>query len=148
MSFQSIDIDWDIHRAIEAERKGFDEPPYIALRRLLGLSDKTALISSETEKSTLLNGLPWTEDGVQIPHGSLARMKYNHGRQHYEGAFLNGQLVVNGMKFDTLSAAASTLAVTKSGGKTQLNGWLYWEVKLAGQSNWQTLASLREKVRR
>ena len=34
---EKIEIDWDIHKLIEAERKGFDEPQYVALRRLLKL---------------------------------------------------------------------------------------------------------------
>jgi hypothetical protein len=34
---QKIDVDWDIHKMIESERSSFDEPPYVALRRLLKL---------------------------------------------------------------------------------------------------------------
>lgn len=143
MHFQKIEIDWDIHKAIEAERRGFEEPPYLALRRLLKLPPP----SPASVEPEIGGGVPWIEDGVMVPHGSLARMKYQRGRQVYEGKFLNGKLVVDGKEFDTLSAAANALAVTKDGGRTQLNGWIYWEVKIAGQSEWQSLGQMRDAVR-
>lgn len=143
MQLQKIDIDWDIHRLIEGERRGFDEPPYIALRRLLKLPDVSAPASSgET------NGVDWSEDGVRVPHGSLARMSYQRGRQVYEGRFLNGKLIVNGQSFDTLSAAASALAVTKDGTTTNLNGWNYWETRFPGEGKWRSLKEMRDEVRK
>lgn len=60
-------------------------------------------------------GAPWVQDGVEVPHGSLARMEYQRGAQVYEGRFLNGKLVVNGRSFESLSTAASALAVTADG---------------------------------
>lgn len=136
---QRIEIDWDIHKLIEGERRSFGEPPYIALRRLLGLPPVTpsTLVSPPSAER------PWTDEGVTVPHGSLARMEYNRGAQVYEGQFLNGQLVVNGQSFDTLSAAANALAVTKDGKKTTLNGWSYWKVKLPGETDWRSLKELR-----
>src|SRR5262245_1852146 len=105
---RSIDVDWDIHRLIETERKGFDEPPYLALRRLLKLPPPTA--EPEQPKATnggSSTGVPWRDEGVEVPHGSLAHMDYLHGRQSYEGQFLNGRLVINGQSFQSLSAAAN-----------------------------------------
>ena len=110
---QKIEIDWEIHKLIESERRGFDEPPYKALRRLLGLPENSE--HEMTQKPTAVStGVPWIEDGVVVPHGSLARMEYDYGRQVYEGKFLNGKLVVNGMEFHTLSGAASEVAITKA----------------------------------
>ena len=140
-TMKTIDIDWDIHKMIETERLGFDEPPYVALRRLL----KLPAPELKPEATTVATGTPWTEDGVAIPHGSKARMEYLRGAQVYEGEFLNGALVVGEQSFDTLSAAASGLAVTKDGKKTSLNGWNYWSVKLPGQSKWRSMADLRRK---
>ncbi|MDD2704535.1 MAG: hypothetical protein PHU07_04260 [Acidocella sp.] len=149
---QKIDIDWDIHRLIEAERQGFDEPPFLALRRLLKLPPITTTEASDQDDTpemlkakSVRKGLPWVEDGVIVPHGSFARMEYDRGRQVYEGQFLNGRLVVDGESFDTLSAAASALAVTKNGKKTRLNGWEYWQVRIPGELFFKSLKQMRDQ---
>lgn len=138
---QKIEIDWDIHRMIEGERRSFDEPPYIALRRLLKLPESK--VASVAATAAVPGGIPWTESGVSVPHGSLARMEYGRGSQTYEGQFLNGRLVVEGQQFDSLSAAANALAVTKEGKKPSLNGWLYWKVRFPGETKWRSLNDIR-----
>jgi hypothetical protein len=140
---QKIDIDWDIHKLIEGERKSFDEPPYFALRRLLKLPPPT--VSEPPETREIGTGLPWTDKGVTVPHGSLAKMEYLRGSQIYEGKFLNGKLVVYGHSFDSLSAAADALAVTRHDRKTSLNGWNYWKVKFPGETKWRSLNDLRRR---
>lgn len=143
MELQSIEIDFDIYKMIETERRGFNEPPYVALRRLLGLPEK--MVELPDDDSTR-EGVPFVEDGVSILHGSDARMRYQRGTQLYEGKFLDGMLVVDGKKYPTLSAAASDLARTKDGKKTSLNGWLYWEVRVPGTARWRMLKDLREQA--
>jgi hypothetical protein len=138
---QKIEIDWDIHKLIEGERSSFDEPPYVALRRLLKLPSLKPSPAAATP--TMGAGLPWTDSGVTVPHGSLARMEYGRGSQVYEGQFLNGKLVVKGQAFDSLSAAADALAVTKDGKKPSLNGWLYWKAKFPGETKWRSLNDMR-----
>ena len=132
---QKIEIDWDIHKLIEAERRSFEEPPYIALRRLLKLP--ALKLSSASELRDIGTGSPWTDEGVTVPHGSLAQMKYDRGAQVYEGQFLNGQLVVNGERFSSLSAAANALAVTKEGRKNPLNGGTIGKQKFSGEAEWR-----------
>lgn len=144
MQLSQIGIDFDIHKMIEAERRSFDEPHYLALRRLLKLPE---VKEDERAHSQPEEGVAWTEEGVVIPHGSFARMKYQRGSQIYEGKFLNGELVVNGKGYPTLSAAATDLGVTKKGEKTSLNGWLYWQVKLPGADRWTHLSALRKAKR-
>ncbi len=144
MQLQKIDIDWDIHKLIEAERKGFDEPQYVALRRLLNMPPPE-LRTEESPRPG--SGIPWVEDGVKVPHGSVARMQYQRGKQRYEGKFFDGNLVIGDKAFGTLSAAANALAVTKGGGKTQLNGWNYWEAKFPGEAHWRSLKEMRDNVR-
>ena len=85
---EKIEIDWDIHQLIERERRGFDEPPFTALRRLLKLPEPIASAPSQPKPDAHGSGTPWTEDGVSVPHGSAARMEYDRGRQVYEGQFL------------------------------------------------------------
>ncbi len=143
MKLATIDIDFDIHKLIEAERKSFEEPPFHALRRLLGLGAVPAATVDETPP----DGRPWRDGPVEVPHGSGARMMYDRGRQVYEGKFLDGKLVVNGQEFTSLSSAAQALAVTKSGSSTFLNGWLYWEAKFPGETKWRRLDDLRARAR-
>jgi hypothetical protein len=142
---EKIEIDWDIHKLIEAERRGFDEPPYVALRRLLKMPPITPA-PEQLRLEPVSAGIPWTEEGVTVPHGSAARMEYDRGRQIYEGQFLNGRLVVNGQTFKTLSAAASALALTKDGTHTNLNGWNYWHAKFPGETKWRFLRDFRRRL--
>ena len=145
MQLQKIEIDFDIHKMIEAERRGFGEPPHVALRRLLNLPE-ARMKMDHNEADAVGEGTPFVEDGVVVPHGSHARMKYQRGKQVYEGQFLNGKLVVDGRSFDALSPAASALGITKKGGKTTLNGWLYWEAKFPNETAWRSLFAMREAI--
>jgi hypothetical protein len=134
-----IAIDLEIHNLIEQERNGFDEPQYLALRRLLKLPDlEGAPIASRSGEA-----LPWTDQGVIVPHGSRARMAYGRGAQVYEGRFLNGKLVIDGQGYHSLSAAADAVAITKAGRKTSLNGWFYWKVQFPDESLWRSLQEMR-----
>ena len=142
---QTIEIDWEIHQKIEAARRGFDEPPYVALRRLLGLSELEPAPTQPVQEA-ITAGSPWIEQGVKVPHGSAARMEYDRRNQVYEGQFLNGQLVVNGQAFKTLSAAASALAATKDGAHPNLNGWNYWSAKFPGETKWRLLRDMRNDI--
>lgn len=145
MQLRSIDIDFDIHKAIEAERQSFDEPPFAALRRLLGLPIAEDVAEPVIEQGS---GRPFIEDGVTVPHGSEARMEYQRGAQVYEGRFLEGMLVVNGESHSSLSSAAKAVAVTKDGTRPSLNGWLYWKAKFPGEAHWRSLHDMREEIRK
>jgi hypothetical protein len=144
METTTIEIDFDIHKMIEAERRSFSEKPYLALRRLLGLPDMAVPAEAHNIPAS---GRAWEEDGVKIPHGSLARMEYARGSQKYEGRFLDGYLVVNGTKYSSLSAAASALATTRSGSNPSLNGWNYWEVQLPGSDLWELMEHKRRRAK-
>jgi len=144
MTLATIEIDFDIHKMIEGERRSFSEPHYVALRRLLKLPD----IEPAKEETRDSEGRSWREGLVELPHGTLARMAYNRGKQVFEGEFLDGKLVVNGRSFAALSEAASELARTKAGKKTQLNGWIYWEARLPGETKWRRLSDMRDEATR
>ena len=161
MKYRKIEIDFEIHQLIEMERRSFDEPENAALRRLLNLDDAKRSDDSEASADRRLaerleqtlnsetggEGRPFIEDGVVIPSGTLARMSYLRGAQRYEGRFIDGNLKVGNETFTSFSSAARSLAVTKDGSKTSLNGWLYWEVKKPGSTKWERVWDLRESVR-
>ena len=144
MRLRTIEIDFDIHKLIELERKSFDESEYVVLRRLLKLPDLSDIMSGKEASAS--EGRPFIQESVVVPHGSLAKMEYGRGSQLYDGKFLDGFLVVNGERYTTLSAAAGDLAVTKDGKKTSLNGWNYWSAKFPGETKWKRLLDLRREA--
>jgi hypothetical protein len=137
---RTIEIDFDIYKKIEAERRDFSEPQYVALRRLLGLPAADQA-SKPQPAPTVGRARPWSGEGVLLPHGTQIRMTYN-GRMH-SGEIADGKWIVDGKEFDSPSGAASGVAMTKRGRRTRLDGWIYWEVKLPGEANWQRLSALR-----
>jgi hypothetical protein len=142
--FRTIEIDFDVHKCIEAERRSFDEPPNVALRRLLRLGAPAKPVTVSSAET----GEPWKGDGVILPHGTALRMPYDRGTQKYKGRIENGKWHINGKNFESPSGAASELAVTKKGKATKLNGWNYWEVKRPGDSQWIPLRALRGQARK
>jgi hypothetical protein len=141
-----MDVSFDIHKRVEAERRSFDEPQHVALRRLLGLPEGQA--PADDERGPAATGKPWRDGHVEVPHGSDARMSYGRGKQEFAGKFLDGKLVVDGRSFDTLSDAASSLAVTKYGDHPSLNGWNYWEVRFPGETEWRSMTRMRQDARK
>ena len=140
---QTIEIDFDIHQMIELERRGFDEPQYLALRRLLKLPDPKDDQESQETTSEATIGRAWSGKGVELPHGTKLRMEYN-GRI-FRGQIDNGEWVIEDNKSKSPSDAAGSVARTKDGKRPSLNGWNYWEVKRPTDKNWRALNNLRSR---
>jgi SeqA protein N-terminal domain len=138
MEMRSIEIDFEVHKKIEAERNSFAETPNEVLRRLLRLSN--VKVAKQMAESA---GRSWSGKGVTLPHGSQLRMEYN-GRV-YTGHIHDGVWLVEGAEFKSPSAAASGVGVTKSGGKTSLDGWIYWQTKRPTDSRWIGINDLRPR---
>jgi hypothetical protein len=134
---RTIEIDFDIHKRIEASRRSFSETDNAVLRRLLKLDSEETLPKVIGHAA----GREWFGDGVTLPHGTELRMTYN-GRLH-AGQIDNGDWHVEGERYNSPSAAAGGVARTKKGGKTSLDGWIYWEVKRPGDRDWVPIKSLR-----
>jgi len=141
-NFATIEIDFEVYKLIEAERRSFDESRNEALRRRLGLPPSAGLDPSREAPS---EGRSWTGEGVTLPHGSKLRMRYN-GRTH-EGQIVDGKWIIEGKSFDSPSGAASGIAFTKRGERTRLDGWIYWEAQRAGDTEWTRIAELRPEYR-
>src|SRR5260370_41587744 len=112
--FRTIEIDFDIHKLIEGERKSFAEAPNDALRRLLPLP---ARLPAKSPKKTDNQWRSWSGEGVTLPHGTMLKMRYS-GRQH-EGEIVDGKWIIDGKTFDSPSGAASGAAITKGGKRTR-----------------------------
>jgi len=135
---RTIEIDFDIHKMIEAERRSFDESPNDVLRRLLNLGR----LNSISPRSTTSNGKrSWSGDGVELSQGTRLRMEYN--QRVYCGVIDDGEWLIENRRFPSPSAAASAIGLTKKGKTTNLDGWKYWYVQRPGEDNWLFLNSLR-----
>jgi hypothetical protein len=73
--------------------------------------------------------------GVKFPHGTEFRATYKG--QIFNGVVEDGALAVNGKRFSSPSAAA--VAITGN----PVNGWIFWECKMPGQTKWKTIKSYR-----
>ncbi|WP_353642927.1 hypothetical protein [Mesorhizobium sp. WSM2239] len=136
---RTIEIDIDVHKLIETSRTSFAETPNAVLRRLLHLGAPTQPRAGSNGAKR--DGGAWTGKGVSLPAGTELRMEYR-GREH-RGVIENSAWVVEGQRFNSPSAAAGAVAITKSGGRPSLDGWKYWQVKRPGDADWIGLATLR-----
>ncbi|MGP1256757.1 MAG: hypothetical protein ACTS10_20225 [Kiloniellales bacterium] len=130
---RQIDIDLDVHKRIELEKRSFSESDNEVLRRLLGIDSTQSLI-----------GRAWSGKGVSLPHGTEIQMEYN-GRQH-QGRIDEGNWLVEGNSFSSPSAAAGGVALTKAGNHPSLDGWMYWHVKRPDDNKWVPLKRLRQQA--
>jgi hypothetical protein len=136
MEFRQIEIDVEVNKRIEAARISFSESENQILRRLLGVNVFDGKAAS--------GGKPWSDYGVVLPHGTQLSMNYNGAT--YNGTIIDGAWFVEGQTFTSPSGAASGVARTKAGGRTNLDGWKYWSVKLPESSDWTTIWELWEKA--
>lgn len=134
---RTIEIDFDVHKRIELERRSFVETPNAVLRRLLKIDEGQSIAKPATSGG----GRPWAGKGVTLPHGTELRMEYNG--HVYMGMIQNGAWMVEGGQYKSPSAAAGGVARTKNGTRTNLDGWMYWQVKRPGETEWVEISSLR-----
>lgn len=136
MISMKIPVDLEVYKALEARRESFSESHNDILRRALGIASRLATSSSPSVEEVIV----WRRKGVGLPKGTRWRMSSANGEQ-------NGQVVEGGFQYrGEVIASPSRLAKniyrTKSGEKTNLNGWRYVEVKRPGDSDWMMLSSL------
>jgi hypothetical protein len=133
---RTIEVDFGVHKRVELERRSFAETPNAVLRRLLQIGD-----GQFAHSATPSGDRPWARKGVTLPHGTELRMEYN-GRVH-SGVIQNGAWIVEGGEYKSPSAAAGGVARTKNGKSTSLDGWIYWQAKCPGETQWVGISQLR-----
>ena len=141
---RTIEIDFDVHKLIGAERTSFDEPENTALRRLLKLGAPAHGSKGGNGAALPSNSGSWSGKGVRLPSGTELRMEYR-GKEH-RGVIDNSDWVIAGKKFKSPSAAAGGVAETKAGSQPSLDGWKYWQVKRPGDAEWIALSVLRRRA--
>jgi len=129
----SIEIDFDVFKALTARRTSEDMTENDVLRQLFNLGKRGPLTKTDSPVPD-----DWVAKGVRLPSGTELRSTYK-GRT-YLARVTSGALVLQGQRFDSPSAAA--MSITSSA----VNGWTFWEYKLPGQDRWQILKSLRRSA--
>lgn len=171
---KTIEIDIDVHRCIENARLDFEESENKILRRLLRIepedesqsrfkissghipdinSLKEPLRSntlsdeiSEYQASAIARRMAeidnaaiqdWIYGGVRLPEGT--KLQKWSGSEKHEAVISNGSILVNGEQHQSPSSAA--MAVN---GKTNVNGWIFWEYFNRETQTWEKLDQLRK----
>ena len=140
----TIEIDFDVYKALTA-RRGDETVTYNdVLRALLGLGQPAAglrRLFGFGGKTPLKTGLQsdascWLYKGIYFSAGTELRARYK-GHLHHARIERDG-IVINGTRFATPSDA--TRAVTG----TNVNGWRFWQCRLSAETGWRRLDALRQ----
>jgi hypothetical protein len=130
----SIEIDFDVFKALTARRASVDMTENDVLRQLFNLGK----VGNSLSKTNSPAPDDWVTKGVRLPSGTELRSTYKG--KAYLAHVKSGALVSQGQRFDSASAAA--MSITRS----PVNGWTFWECRLPGQDRWQILKSLRRSA--
>jgi hypothetical protein len=128
----SIEIDFDVYKALTIKRANEATTYNDVLREILGLPAKLNGAGSAPAKSDIA----WIAKGVTFPAGTEFRATYK-GVQHL-GIVKEGALHLNGKTFTSPSAAAVSIA------DSAVNGWNFWEAKTPGSSSWKLINHMRK----
>lgn len=149
VQMRTIEVDWQVWQVIEAERRGFDEPRNVALRRLLGIgppelhhagaSDSTGPPHHRIGASST----SWNWKGVTLPEGTELRVAYSEVRA--DGHVARGQLTFDGKGFKTPSQAVMAVVARRRGTSSSINGWEYLLVRLPQENRFKPLSQLRKE---
>ena len=127
----TLEVDFDVFKAITARRSSEEVTENDVLRELLGLSPRKSRGSAPSSPPPG----DWVVKGVRFPVGTEFRARYK-GRT-YLARVEGGALVLQGESFDSPSAAAMKIT------GNPVNGWTFWDCRLPGQSKWQPAKALR-----
>jgi hypothetical protein len=130
----TIDIDFEVYKALTNLRENENTTYNDVLRQLLGL-DKVGPILP----STLAESSGCIFKGVFFPNGTQFRANYK-GRI-YAAKIEDGALVQDGEERNSPSEAAYSIT------KSAVNGWRFWECKRPQDTRWQLIDTLRSSVK-
>ncbi len=128
----SIEIDFEVYKALTARRASEKTTYNDVIRELLGLKHPI-----NHDQITSHNGSgDWVTKGVHFPSGTEFQARYKG--KIFRGKAESGYLKLeDGTRHSTPSSAA--VAITKN----FVNGWTFWECRLSGDSHWKIIKSLR-----
>lgn len=133
----TIDVDFDVYKALMMRRSSEEVTENDVLRELLGLPPLRPSHSRVGSHAQTQSATDWIAKGVRFPTGTEFRATYKG--KTYLARVENGALVLSGQRFDTPSSAAMSIT------HNPVNGWTFWEARLPGQTSWRILKALRPK---
>jgi len=132
---RTIEVDFDVFKALTLRRPSEDISENDVLRDLLGLSTKRG--PSPPSGAVSAPG-DWVTKGVRFPAGTEFRATYKG--QTWLARVEGGALVRDGKRYDSPSAAAVSIT------DNPVNGWTFWECRLPGQAGWKIIKTLRKSA--
>jgi len=134
MAMHSVEVDFEVLKALMARRASEDVTNNDVIRGLLNLPQ--AATGSGAATTTGLEGRDFETKGARFPAGTEFRAKH-HGRV-ITGRVENGQLVVNGEPHNSLSSAGYYIT------QYAVNGWNFWEYRVPG-GEWRSASTARRR---
>lgn len=131
----TIEVDFDVLKALMNKRPTEAVSYNDVLRKLLGLGEAPPVAPAKTETATGVK-TDWVVKGVRFPGQTPFRVKHD-GQTHVATVSAEG-LELNGKTYDSPSAAG--FAITGYA----VNGWKFWECKLPGTDTWRPMSSFRK----
>src|SRR5579862_3284755 len=137
----TIEIDFEVYKALTTRRANESDSYNEVLRRLLGLGQGSPVIRRLFGFGQSRAPVPpggqndWFYKGIRFPAGTDFRARY-HGQLHH-AKVERGALAVNGRRVLSPSDAAREIT------GNNVNGWRFWQCRLPGETEWRRLDSLR-----
>ena len=128
----TIEIDFEVFKAMTARRTSEDVTENDVLREMFGLEPQ-----SLKRNDSVIKSKSWVIKGVEFPYGTKFRATYKG--MLYEAVVENGNLILGGKRYQSPSSAAVSIT------KNPVNGWTFWECQFPGRSNWMLIKSLRRR---
>ena len=134
-----VDLDPEVHEAVERRWRRHRESVNDLLRRSMGLDR----VERPAEPGAEPWGEPWRGGGVTLPHGTELRMS-RAGRTWF-GTVRHGEWLVGRGRFAGPEAAARWVSCRHGDRTARPDPWLAWTVRFPRGRSWRTLASLRDR---
>ena len=146
---RTIEVDFEVHQLIEANRRGFDDPANAVLRRLLRIDGKDINHSPTETTPETASKYPdgsWTKRGVHLDSG--AELKVSYAEVEAYGRVDGGRLMFDGKGYDAPSPAVMEVVAVRRGKSVSINGWKHLYVRESMHGSWFSLDQLRLIQRR
>lgn len=128
----TIEVDFDVYKALTMRRKTEDVTYNDVLRQLLNLGTQ----NTDEVAAPKVSGFVYK--GVEFPEGTLFRVTYKG--QTFTGSIKGGAWIdEKGIPRNSPSEAA--YAITGN----HVNGWRFWECRRPSDQNWVPIDTLRLK---